>query len=147
MATVWLGLALVVLGVVYSSLPFIVGKTLRVLATPEHVSGPAAKFDKELANDFTPSNYKQIIAVVSLVFGFGVVSYAAYLLGRCAQVEYAAASHFGGLADALCIAGEDLQRFEKAAAILVPKFAALSDSTLFSTKEIQSIGEVFKQLK
>ncbi len=56
-----------------------------------------------------------------MFLGVCVVSFACFLLGRMAFVEVELAARFSGLADALCVAGNDFEQLKKATNLLFHK--------------------------
>jgi len=64
-----------------------------------------------------------IVIAGRAVMGLGAaaIGFACYLLSRSALIELGTAARLSGLADALCISGDEIKQFEKAAAVLVPK--------------------------
>jgi hypothetical protein len=82
-----------------------------------------------------------------LALGLLAICFACFLLGRTAFVEIELAARFGGLADALCIAGENFDQLEKAANFLVPGTKYLSVPEIFSTKDLNSVVELLKELR
>jgi len=83
----------------------------------------------------------------TLVLGLFAVSFACFLLSRSAFIEIELAARFNGLADALCMAGNDLGQLEKAANFLVPKSKYLSVPEIFSAKDLKSLAEFAEQLR
>jgi hypothetical protein len=147
---IWLSLALIILLGTYTSLPFVTGVTLRSTGEFNQV---AQNSDKAKEGDVRigPSEMSflngRFLAVISLTFGVTIISFAAYLLGRSALIEMESSTRFSGLADAICVAGDDLEQFERAASICVPKTKLFSGSKLFSSKDLQSVADMVKQLR
>ncbi len=146
-AAIWLLLATSILVGVYFSLPSIADRTLHALSRAE-LGIPDAKGNiGTTAQDLKASSSSQLYGVVALALAFGGVAFACFLLGRAAFVEMELAARFGGLADSLCIAGEDFDRLEKTASLLMPSTKYLSVPEMFSTKDFQPVVEILKQIQ
>ena len=100
-----------------------------------------------IAASLATSNHDSVLSVSFLLMGFIIILIVCYMLARSAFVEIELAARFNGLADALCISGNDFGQFEKAATVFVPKPKYLSAEGKFSSKEIQAIADVLKQLR
>jgi hypothetical protein len=138
MASLWLGLATIILVGTYISLPMIATQTVRTFMSIEQTQVQTAMERKPNA---------ELYAVGVVALALLAVSFAGFLLGRSAFVEIELAARFGGLADALCISGEDFERLEKAANVLVPGTKYLSVPEIFSTKDLGSLVDILKELK
>jgi hypothetical protein len=75
------------------------------------------------------------------------ISFACFLLGRAAFVEIELSARFSALADALCVAGDDFDRLEKSANLMLPGTKYLSVPEIFSTQDLDSLVEVIKAVK
>jgi hypothetical protein len=93
------------------------------------------------------TTHVEIYAIGIVALGLLAVCFACFLLGRTAFVEIELATRFGGLADALCIAGEDFAQLEKAVGFLVPGTKYLSVPEIFSTKDLSSVVDILKELR
>jgi len=91
--------------------------------------------------------HTQVYALGTLALGLLAISFACFLLGRAAFVEVELAARFSGIADALCVAGDNFEQLEKAADLLVPAAKYLSVPDIFSVRDLQSVAEVLKQVK
>ena len=139
MAAVWLCLAAVILVGTFTSLPTVTEKTIIAVQG----SGNTPPADTESKVFLRP----QLYAVVIVALGLFAISFACFLLGRAAFVETELAARFSGFADALCVAGDNFERLEKAANMLMPEAKYLSVPDIFSAKDLQSLVEVLKELK
>jgi len=95
----------------------------------------------------TKNSHIEIYAIGIVALGLLAVCFACFLLGRSAFVEIELSARFGGLADALCIAGESFDQLEKATSFLVPGTKYLSVPEIFSTKDLDSVVQVLKELR
>ncbi len=140
-------LATLILIGTYLSLPYIAHKTLNYVSQVERQS-PVTTSDATVGNlDTKTSLQMEIVTLVTLVLGLFAVSFACFLLGRSAFVEIELAARCSGLADALCIAGEDFERLEKAADLFVPKAKHFSIPEIFAPKDRESFVELLKLLR
>jgi hypothetical protein len=89
----------------------------------------------------------ELYTIITVGLGLFAVSFACFLLGRSAFVEIEMAARFTGFADALCIAGDDFDRLERVANLLMPSAKYLSVPEIFSTKDLKSVAEIAKQLR
>jgi hypothetical protein len=96
-------------------------------------------------NAESKNSHVEIYAIGIVGLGLLAVCFACFLLGRTAFVEIELAARFGGLADALCLAGEDFGQPEKAASFLVPGTKYLSVPEIFSTKDLSSVVDILKR--
>jgi hypothetical protein len=138
LALLWLSLAIVILVGTYISIPFIAGKTLVSVSASLSLNGSGT----------TSTLEGQVFycAMGLLVFGLSAISFACFLLGRSAFFELEVAARSNGLADALCIAGGNLETLEKAANILVPKGKYMAIPDVLSRKDRESFVEILKLL-
>ena len=98
-------------------------------------------------NSMMADAHIQFFAIGTLILGLFVISFACFLLSRSAFVEIELAARYGGLADALCIAGNDFEQLEKAVNLLVPKAKYLSIPEIISPKNLSSLADVIKQAR
>ena len=89
----------------------------------------------------------EVFVLVTLALGFSGITFVGFLLGRASLFEMALAARLGGLADALCITGNDIDELEKAASIVVPKAKHLSIPEILSAKDIKELAETLKPAK
>jgi hypothetical protein len=87
-----------------------------------------------------------LFTLTTLGLAVSAIGFACYLLGRSALIEVEAAARLSGLADALCIATNEMKSFEKAAAVLVPKTGS-SDPSMVSANDLKIMAETLKQIK
>jgi hypothetical protein len=144
MAGVWLSLATLILVGTYISLPIIANATIRTFNSIDSGGGKAGPSQQPAESK---SFHVEIYAVGVLALGLVAVGFACFLLGRTAFVEIEMAARFSGLADALCIAGDNFEHLEKATELLMPATKYLSVPEIFSTKDLDSVVEVLKQLR
>lgn len=148
LAIVWLLLSISILSGIYFSLPSVVENTLSSARSFEESSrgskGNATGVSKEENRVRIDA---QSFTLVVLTVGIGLVLFAGYLTGRAAFIEIELTARYSALADAICISGNDISSFEKAAAVLVPKTKYLSAHGMISSKEIKSIAAVLKELR
>ena len=146
MAILWLSLATIILIGTYVSLPAIANSTIRMISSIEpQSSGIKPSPTQPTAESKAP--HIELYAIGVLALGVLAICFACFLLGRTAFVDIELAARFGGLADALCISGENLDQLEKAASFLVPGTKYLSVPEIFSTKDLGSALEILKELK
>jgi len=140
LAAVWLSLAVIILVGTYISLPTVVNKTLRNIS---QFVGQTSGTNNILMADA----HIQFFVMGTLILGLSAISFACFLLGRSAFVEIELAARYSGLADALCIAGNDFGQLEKAVNLLVPKAKYLSIPEIISSKNLSSMADVIKQAR
>ena len=146
MAAFWLSLATLILVGTYISLPLIANRTARAFQAVEtKTSGPGASIT--LASPGGRASHPELYAIGVLALGVLPVCFACFLLGRAAFVEIELAARFLAFADALCLAGEDLAQWEKAANLLLPGTKYLSVPEIFSVKDLSSVAEIVKELR
>jgi hypothetical protein len=147
MAVLWLILATLILVATYVSLPLIADKTITSISRIELQSSGGKASQTQGSADTRTSSHVQLYAIVTLSLGLFAISFACFLLGRTAFVEIKLAARFSGFADALCIAGDNFDQLERAANLLVPGTKYLSVPEIFSTKDLNSVVEVLKELR
>ena len=89
----------------------------------------------------------ELYAIGILSLSLLAIFFACFLLGRAAFVEIELSARFAAFADALCIAGDNFERVEKAANLMLPGTKYLSVPEIFSTKDLDSLVEVIKAIK
>lgn len=145
MAALWLALATSILIGTFISLPIIANNTLNAVKTFEtQQSGAKATSQPPLESN---AARVEVYAVSVLVLGLLPVGFACFLLGRSAFVEIELAARFSGFADALCIAGENLDQLEKATNLLVPRTKFLSTPKIFSPKDLKPFIELLNETR
>lgn len=148
LAILWLSLAVAMLVGTYATFPFFADKTLSAVS---RIDGETQGASNNVKDDVKEAKsailYVQLFAMATLILVLSVVLFACYLLGRSAFIETELAARFSGLADAICIAGNDFGQLEKAAAILVPQAKFLSVPKLFSVKDLKPWADVLKQMR
>ncbi|MCX5632835.1 MAG: hypothetical protein NTW93_04050 [Phycisphaerae bacterium] len=140
LAALWLSLSVIILIGTYISLPLVVNKTLSSII---QIEGQTSGINSSVTVDA----HVQFLAIATLVLGLFAISFACFLLSRSAFVEIELAARFNGLADALCIAGNDFGQLEKVANLLMPKAKYLSVPEIFSTKTLSSVANVIKEAR
>jgi len=143
----WLSLAIVILMGTYISLPTVASRTLIFagqIETPVSDKTNAAVTSKAEGGTLV---HVRLYAVTIVALGLAIVAFACFLLGRTAFIEIEMAARLNGLADALCIAGDNFERLEKAALVLVPQPGYLSIPEFFSANTRESFLEVVKALR
>jgi hypothetical protein len=143
----WLTLAVAILVGTYTSLPAVADKILSSVSKTDHVAIGATGSGKDDAKEAkTTTTYLQTFAIATLILGLSIISFACYLLGRTSFFEMELAARFGGLADALCMAGNDLGNLEKAAVVFVPKATYLSSPVALSANDIKPLVDAVKKV-
>lgn len=141
-ATFWLSLAVIILISSYVSLPIIAGKALNSINQIESASAIA---DSATAGvEKSSFIHLHIFALIILVLCLAVISFASYLLARTAFIELESAARFSGLADAICIAGDDFERLEIAATLFVPRTKFFPET---SKKNLKAFLETVKSTR
>lgn len=140
-AIMWLGLAIIVLIGSYISFPSIAGKTLQSVT---QIEGSTELDGSSLVTGKAMFFQLHTFALIILVLCLSVVSFASYLLARTAFIELETAARFIGLADALCIAGDDFDQLEKAASLLVPRSKYFPEAT---EKQLNKFLEIVKSVR
>jgi len=140
LAALWLSLSVIILVGTYISLPLVVNKTLSSII---QIEGRSSETNSGVPVDA----HAQFLAIATLFLAVLAISFACFLLGRSAFVEIELAARFNGLADALCIAGNDFGQLEKAANLLVPKAKYLSVPEIFSAKDLSSLLDFIKEAR
>jgi hypothetical protein len=147
LAILWLSLASGILVVTYITLPVIADKTLGSISKIE-LQGTSIKTNSTTSDtDPNTSTHIQLYALGTLALGLFTISFACFLLGRSAFIEVELAARFSGFADALCISGDNFEKLEKAANILMPSTKYLSVPEIFSTNDLKSLVEILKQIR
>lgn len=138
-SAVCLSLSVVTLIFAYISLPWFIDKALFSIVSFEiDVSTVTIATSNDL--------YIRVFSIAVLFVGIAAIAFACYLLSRFAFIQLELSVRFNGLADALCICGNDLALFDKASIIFAPKTKYVSD--VFTSKYITQIAsEVLKQAK
>jgi len=147
LAIFWLGLATVILVSTYVSLPFFAKQVSRSVSAVEIETNVTTSRASGESSQLAPSAHLQLYALGTLTLGVLAISFCCFLLGRTAFVEIELAARFTGIADALCIAGDNMEQLEKAAQLLVPAAKYLSVPEIFSVKDIQSVAATVKPVK
>jgi hypothetical protein len=147
LSILWLSLAVAILIGTYVSLPSVAAKTI-IFASQLKEASPTSTVAAVVGN-LEPGRLLQanIFSLGTLLLGLSAVSFACFLLGRSAYVEIEIAARCIGLADALCIAGDDFERLQKAADLFVPKAKYFSTPEMFSPKDRESFVEILKLLR
>lgn len=147
LSIIWLSLAVAILIGTYVSLPTVAAKTIVFVSQLKEAS-PTSTVAVATGN-LEPGRILQanIFSLGTLLLGLSAVSFACFLLGRSAYVEIEIAARCIGLADALCIAGDDFERLQKAADLFVPKAKYFSTPEMFSPKDRESFVEILKLLR
>jgi hypothetical protein len=146
MAVIWLTLATLILVGTYISLPLIANNTLNAIHNTGTESSGSKTSPAQPAVAAQTSHF-ELYSVGVLALSLLAICFACFLLGRTAFVEIELAARFVGLADALCIAGENLDQLEKAVNLLVPGTKYLSVPEIFSTKDLSSVVQILKELR
>jgi len=137
LAAVWMGIAVIILISTYASLPFIINKALIIIRTVEGQD----PIDNGAA-DIHMQYFILSIATIELM----AVAFACYLLGRSAIIEIELSVRFNGLADALCLSGNNWEQFEKATLLMVPKTKHLTSKD-FSPKDYKWLIDILKSAR
>ena len=87
------------------------------------------------------------LAIGTVVLGLAAVAYGCLLLGRGASLALELAAQSNGLADALCLAGDNADQLERVIALLVPAAKHFSPADLISEKDRDTIIEILKKAK
>jgi hypothetical protein len=140
LAALWLSLSVIILVGTYISLPLVADETLSSII---QIDRQSSRTNSSVSVD----THVQLFAIATLFLGLCAISVACFLLGRSAFVEIEFAARFNGLADALCIAGNDFGQLEKAANLLVPKTKYFSVSKIFSAKDLSALADIIKQAR
>jgi hypothetical protein len=126
----------------YFSLPSLAGRTLDSVARLSNAPGTDPTHN---GSSLLPE--LNVFALIILLLSTVAIVFASFLLSRSALVEIELSSRFNGLADALCISGNDFAQLERAASLLVPKSKLLSVPEIISTKDVEKLAEILKCLK
>ena len=145
LAILWLCLVAAILTATYISLPALAGKLLASVTT---ITGASPKTDTTAKDSAQlvakPAVTPQVFTLTSLALGVFAVSFGCYFLSKTALIELESASRLTGLADALCVAGSDFAKFEKAVALLVPKAGGTYRPEDIFRQRPQAIGRHIK---
>ena len=145
MAVFWLGLATIILVGTCISLPHIAKGTLNVAHAT--VTNPEEPKTSVAQNPSSSATHNEVYAIGVLSLSLASACFACFLIGRTAFVEIELAARFVAFADALCLAGDNVDQFEKFANILLPGTKYLSVPEIFSIKDLDSVVELVKQLR
>jgi len=146
MAFGWLTLATLILVGTYISLPLIANSTIAAIhAVAMESHAPRASTTVSVADSNPP--HIELYSIGLLALSLLAILFACFLIGRAAFVEIELAARFAAFADALCLAGDDFDRLEKAVNLLLPGTKYLSVPEIFSTKDLGSVVEILKQLR
>jgi hypothetical protein len=129
----WLGLAVIILVGTYISFPLLANKTISYVGQLES-GGLSTVGDRHV----------QWFAIGTILLALSLIAFACYLLGRSALIEIELAAWFCGLADALCLCGDNVEQLEKVAAIVVPKPKHISTLPL-SSKDIKPLVDLVRR--
>ena len=140
-AIVWLGLAIIILIGSYISFPSIASETLLSVS---QIEGSSESDGTVLMTGKAMFFQLHTFALIILILCLSVISFASYLLARTAFIELETAARFIGLADALCIAGDDFEQLEKAATLLVPRSKYFPEAT---EKHLTKFLEIVKSVR
>jgi hypothetical protein len=146
MAFGWLTLATLILVGTYISLPLIANNTIAAIHTIATESAATkASTTASVADSNAP--HIELYSIGLLALSLLAVLFACFLIGRAAFVEIELAARFAAFADALCLAGDDFDRLEKAVNLLLPGTKYLAVPEIFSTKDLGSVVEILKELR
>lgn len=138
-SSLWLLLTVVILIGTYISVPQLVNKSLVVAETYSHVHygalSPATNRDKTY------------VVMAMVAFCLVAIGFACFILSRSAFIENELAARYYGLADAICIAGNRFEDFEKAAHLLVPKSKSFAITDVISEKDRTALMSMLKVLR
>jgi|SRR6267378_1181667 len=140
-AIMWLSLAIIILVGSYFSFPSVASKTLESIS---QIEGSTESDGNILVAGKAMFFQLHTFALIILILCLSVVSFASYLLARTAFIELETAARFIGLADALCIAGDNFERLEKAATLLVPRSKYFPEAT---EKHLNKFLEIVKNVR
>jgi len=130
----WIISAILILAFVYFSLPLFLNRTLTKIT---------------LLNDALQQAGSKVLNVDILIIAFFIIGLitafaASYICFKSALIEIEMSARLTGLADALCVAGKDLDQFEKAASIFVPRTRYLLSGNGSPMKDLKPITELIK---
>lgn len=140
-AIMWLSLAIIILIGSYFSFPSVASKTLESIS---QIEGSTESDGNTLVAGKAMFFQLHTFALIILILCLSVVSFASYLLARTAFIELETAARFIGLADALCIAGDNFEQLEKAATLLVPRSKYFPEAT---DKHLNKFLEIVKSVR
>lgn len=143
LAAMWLSLAVIVLGACYLSFPSMADETLKSVNQLESCIASSGSGGNAIPEKSTIIQF-HVFAIIILVLCLFAVSFASYLLARTAFLELESAARLIGLADAICIAGDDFDKLEKAALLLVPTTKYFPE---LSKKHLKAFLEIVKSAR
>jgi hypothetical protein len=147
LAVLWLALTAAILVGTYVSLPHL---AIDLLTSITRIEQPSSKSNigsqDTAAVPKRPMVSAHVFTLTTLGFGVSAVAFACYLLSRSALIEVDAAARLNGLADAICVAANEIKNFERASTILVPK-PEPRDVSILSANDLKLIADTVKQLK
>ncbi|MGP0096295.1 MAG: hypothetical protein ACLPHI_04625 [Terriglobales bacterium] len=146
MAALWLTFATLILVGTYVSLPIAANRALGTIHAME-LESSAQKSAAASPSPDTKSPHIEFYAIGVLSLSLLAICFACFLLGRAAFVEIELSARFAAFADALCVAGDNFERLEKATNLMLPGTKYLSVPEIFSTKDLDSLVEVIKAVK
>jgi len=147
LSILWLSLAVAILIGTYASLPSVAAKTAICVSQLKESSLAPTGRPEVVPAETGRILQANVFSFGTLLLGLSAVSFACFLLGRSAYVEIEIAARCIGLADALCIAGDDFERLQKAVDLFVPKAKYFSTPEMFSPKDRESFVEILKLLR
>jgi len=147
MAILWLSIATLLLVFTYLTLPFVTQQIVSSVGGSGVSSSGLKEVGENEKKEVKAAPSLQIYTVIIVALGTSAILFACFLMGRAAFVEIELGARFNGFADALCISGNDFERLQKTANILMPEAKYLSVPEIFSAKDLQSLVEMLKQLK
>lgn len=146
MAVLWLTFATVILVGTFVSLPLVANRALGAIHTMDMESSASRSGTTQSPLE-TKAPHIELYAIGVLTLSLLAICFACFLLGRAAFVEIELSARFAAFADALCLAGDNFERLEKAANLMLPGTKYLSVPEIFSTKDLDSLVEVIKAIK
>ena len=147
LAVLWLVLTAAILVGTYVSLPHLATDLLTSITRIEQPFSKSDSGSKDTAAEpKRPMVSAHIFTLTTLGFAVSAVAFACYLLSRSALIEVDAAARLNGLADAICIAADDIKKFEQACAVFVPKREP-RDASILAANDLKVIADTVKQLK
>jgi hypothetical protein len=147
LAALWLSVAVVILLCTYFTLPILANKIASSIGQATSSKAPQITTESSEAANGKSGVTPPVYTVIALALELFAVSFAGFLLGRAAFVEIELSARLTGFADALCLAGDDFERLEKAASILMPGTKYLSVPEIFSTNDLKSLLDVLKEVR
>jgi hypothetical protein len=147
LAILWLLVATVILVGTYVSLPGLANRALSSVSQLSLAVGNSGPAPTKTANEVPTSQHAEFYAFGIVGLGVLAIGFACFLLGRTAFVEIELAARYAGIADALCLAGENLDALEKATNLLVPAAKYLSVPEIFSVNDLKTVVDTVKQIR